>query len=213
MAATNTMVFGANSRRSEKWRLFQICTANTTYHLEVQEPRDGDVRRCAVLTCLSQGPRLGQTFEDSSPRAGGQSLFSMTPLDWIGRSLEVGTVRTSEIISVEFLSMRDAPASSRTAPTSGRGSADNQTMVFRVAPGAEPQGPHAERRQGQEPRQWSPFPLGAVEMAEVASALLNAVAHQGDVARALASQPLAKKRLAMALEACRVMLQTIERAD
>ena len=50
-------------------------------------------------------------------------------------------------------------------------------------------------------------------MAEVAAALLNAVAHQGDVARVLASQPLAKKRLSMALETCRLMLQTIDRAD
>lgn len=68
-------------------------------------------------------------------------------------------------------------------------------------------------KQSEAPRAWSPFPLGAVEMAEVAAALLNAVAHQGDVEKAVASQPLVKKRLSMALETCRLMLQTIDRAD
>jgi|JI10StandDraft_1071094.scaffolds.fasta_scaffold21881_3 hypothetical protein len=206
MNRSNTMVFGTNARRSEKWRLFQICTANTTYRLEVQDPQENDLRRCAVLTCLSPGERMGQTFEDSSPRAGGKSLFSLTPLDWMGKQLEVGTVRTSEIVSVEFLSMADAPVSRREQP----GSNSNQTMTFGTAPAPVTK---QEPRQSEAPRSWSPFPLGAVEMAEVAAALLNAVAHQGDVARALASQPLAKKRLSMALETCRLMLQTIDRAD
>ncbi|MBM4777536.1 MAG: hypothetical protein GQE15_07505 [Archangiaceae bacterium] len=206
MNRSNTMVFGSNARRSEKWRLFQICTANTTYHLEVQDPRDDDSRRCAVLTCLSPGSRLGQTFEDSSPRAGGKSLFGLTPLDWIGKQLEVGTVRTSEIVSVEFLSMADAPVSRKTSPVPG---SSNATMTFGAAPSSAP----APRQEREAPRSWSAFPLGAVEMAEVAAALLNAVAHQGDVEAAVASQPLLKKRLSMALETCRLMLQTIDRAD
>lgn len=204
MTGSNTMVFGTTARRSEKWRLFQICTANTTYTLEVQDPRENDARRCAVLTCQSPGERMGQTFEDSSPRAGGKSLFGLTPLDWIGKQLEVGTVRTSEIVSVEFLSMADAPKSRRTNPGS------NATMTFGTPP---PPAPKQEPRQSEAPRTWSPFPLGAVEMAEVAAALLNAVAHQGDVEKAVETQPLAKKRLSMALETCRLMLQTIDRAD
>ncbi len=206
MNRSNTMVFGANARRTEKWRLFQICTANTTYRLEVQDPQENDLRRCAVLTCLSPGERMGQTFEDSSPRAGGKSLFSLTPLDWMGKQLEVGTVRTSEIVSVEFLSLADAPVSRRSTTAPGA----NATMSFGTAPAPVAK---QEPRQSEAPRSWSPFPLGAVEMAEVAAALLNAVAHQGDVARVLASQPLAKKRLSMALETCRLMLQTIDRAD
>ncbi|MBL8933175.1 MAG: hypothetical protein JNM69_01400 [Archangium sp.] len=158
---------------------------------------------------LSVGGRAkGQTFEDSSPRAGGKSLFGLTPLDWIGKQLEVGTVRTSEVVSVEFLSMADAPVSRKTAPVAASPSA---TMTFGATPSTP--APKQEPRQSEAPRSWSPFPLGAVEMAEVAAALLNAVAHQGDVEKAVASQPLMKKRLSMALETCRLMLQTIDRAD
>lgn len=222
MSASNTVVFGIETRRAEKWRLFQICTANSTYHLEVQDPQPGESRRCAVLTCVKPESRSGQVFEDSSPRAGKDSLFAVTPLDWIGRCLEVGTVRTSEITSVEFLSLADAPSTRRAAPRRTTSGVGNETMVFGPSspradtPRAEPRRTDErrtdERREG-ETRQWAPFPLGFVEMAEVAAALLNGVAHQRNLRQALLAHPLAKKRLAIALDACRAMLESMERGD
>lgn len=227
MSASKTVVFGIETRRAEKWRLFQICTANSTYHLEVQDAQPGETRRCAVLTCVKPESRAGQSFEDSAPRAGKDSLFAVTPLDWIGRCLEVGTVRTSDITSVEFLSLADAPSTRRAPPRRTTSGVGNETMVFRPSspPADTPRAdPHRtderrteprrtdERREG-ETRQWAPFPLGFVEMAEVAAALLNGVAHQRNLRQALLAHPLAKKRLAIALDACRAMLESMERGD
>lgn len=200
----HTQVFGATMRRSEKWRLYQVRTANSTYELEVQSPSPGDSRRCAVLTCVAPEARAGQSFEDSAPRAGEQSLYTVSPLDWIGKCLTVGTARTSEVQSVEFISANDAPSSSR-AQAQRRADTERrspQTFVFQA-----PQ-PKAE-----EPPPWAPFPLGHVEMAEACASLLRALCHRHDLAAALANHPGHRRRLELALTQCRVLLDSLTPRD
>jgi len=195
-------------RRSEKWCLFQVCTANSTYHLEVQDPQEGGARRCAVLTCVAPSSRAGQVFEDSSPRAGQQSLYALTPLDWIGKSLEVGTARTSEVVSVEFLAANDAPTAARRSQTQV-GSAPT-TTVFPSTDTASRSPAERNEASRQEAPGWSAFPVSHVEMAEVAASLLNTICHRRDLLKALKAYPLPRKRLGLALDACRVLLESME---
>lgn len=201
----NTMVFGANVRRSEKWRLYQVRTANSTYELEVQSPSPGDTRPCCVLTCVAPASRAGQSFEDSSPRAGEDSLYAVSPLDWIGRCLTVGTARTSEVASVEFVSASDAPAP-RKREAEGRGRGPG-TMVFEApatgAPKAEP------RSASREVLQWAPFPLGYVQMAEAAASLLQVLANREDVLGQLKGDLLQRRRVEHALATCRLLLEAL----
>src|SRR5205085_2678427 len=128
--------------------------------------------------------RAGESHEDSSPKAGGESLFVLSPMKWIGKCLTVGTVRTSELQSVDFLSSAETRARPKAVS-----SPPMQT---------EP-----------EPPRWAPFPAGQVEMAEVASSLLKMVCHRRDLADAVRSDPLLQRRLKLALAGCGLMLETL----
>jgi hypothetical protein len=195
---SQTMVFGAEVRRSEKWRVYQIRTANSTYELEVQGATPGDSRRCCVLTCVAPASRAGHRFEDSAPRAGDESLFAVSPLDWIGRCLVVGSARTSEVQSVEFVGTSEGSAARR-------GAGSNQTLVFNAPEGASAK-PKAE-----EPPTWAPFPLGSVQMAETAATLLRLVEQRADLRARLRDEPLLRRRLENALESCRLVLSSLEK--
>lgn len=178
-----TMVFGATSRRSEKWRVYRIRTANSTWELEVQA--EGGERRCAVLTRVDPA---GESFEDSAPQADGRSLYALSPLDWIGRRLAVGTALTSEIQSVDFVATTSARKTAHSAPTR-----------------AEP--PRVEEGRPA----WAPFPLGYVEMAEAAASVLKAVAHRHDLHDALRHDPMLVRRLELALAQCGLMVEALSR--
>jgi hypothetical protein len=183
-----TMVFGANQGRSEIWRVYRIRTANSTYHLEVEAQSARYPRRVAVLTCLEPHSRAGESHEDSSPKAGGESLFVLSPMEWIGKCLTVGTVRTSELVSVDFIS------SAETRSAKPRPSAPAPAPVRQHEP---------------EPPRWAPFPAGQVEMAEVAASLLKTVCHRRDLADALRADPRLRRRFEMALSECGLMLEAI----
>lgn len=197
---SQTMVFGTTLRRSEKWRVYQVRTANSTYELEVQSPSPGEARRCCVLTCVSPSSRAGQSFEDSSPRAGEESLYAVSPLDWIGRCLSVGTARTSEVQSVEFVSVADAPAPRR----NGRSS---DTTVFGQPSSAPAPASGSAKPASEEPLHWAPFPLGYVQMAEAAASLLQLLNNRQDVHARLRGDLLLQRRFEHALGTVRLMLE------
>jgi hypothetical protein len=201
---TQTMVFGTTMRRSEKWRRYQLRTANSTYELEVQSPTPSETRRCCVLTCVSPANRAGQTFEDSSPRAGDASLYAVSPLEWMGQCLTVGTARTSEVQSVEFMSESDGPTPRRT----GNGS---QSLVFGQPASNSPAAVASPKPKAEEPLQWAPFPLGYVQMAEAAASLLQVLNNRVDVQNQLRAEPLLRRRLEHALSTCRLMLEVLDR--
>lgn len=173
------------------WRVYRIRTANSAYELEVQSEADGTTRRCAVMTCVEPAPRAGETFEDSSPLPGNESLFSLSPLEWIGRRLSLGTACTSEIQSVDFIkatSTRSAGRSARPAP----------------APSPPPAQPAPA---------WAAYPLGSVEMVEAAASVLKAVCHQHGLRRDLEHDRRLVRRLELALAECGLMVETLsERA-
>jgi hypothetical protein len=200
---SETMVFGAPTRRTEAWRVYQIRTANSLYELEVQNA--GGPRRCVVLTKLSAGGEALQTFEDSQPRLGEKCLYDVSPLEWMGASLSVGTATTSPIQSVDFL--KEAPL---------RAQRKSSTTVFGGPPPNVTQAPPPQREQ-RPPQQattapppWAPFPLGCIEMVEAAAGVLGAVCHRHDLPEALARDPKLAKRFRLALAQCGVLLETLD---
>ncbi len=198
----HTMVFGTTTRRSEKWRRYQLRTANSTYELEVQNPTPSENRRCCVLTCVAPANRAGQTFEDSSPRAGDASLYAVSPMDWMGQCLTVGTARTSEVVSVEFISESDGPTPRRTGTSS-------QSLVF-GQPAAPDSTPASPKPKSEEAPQWAPFPLGYVQMAEAAASVLQVLNNRVDAQAQVRAEPLLRRRLEHALATCKLMLETME---
>ena len=198
-----TMVFGTTMRRSEKWRVYRIRTANSTYQLEVETGGTRQSRRCAVLTCVAPESRAGETFEDSSPQAGEQSLYALSPMDWIGTCLTVGTARTSQIQSVDFVAATEAGSATlpRARPT--------QTGLLAAQPTPEQPSEAAQRREAERPA-WASFPLGYVEMTEAAASLLKATCHRHDLRAALQHEPLLRRRIEHALAECRLMLEALD---
>lgn len=197
--SSHTMVFGANTRRSTSWRLYRIRTANSLYDLEVQGESAGG-RRCVVLTCFEPKDRAGVSFEDSAPLLDAVSLFTLSPLEWMGKCLSVGTARTSPLQSVDFIAAADAPVKR-----------PSRTTTF----GAQASAPLAEPKQETRtaPNPWSPFPLGAVEMAEVAASLLKCVTHQQGATAAVGRDEHLNQRLRLALAECRLMLEALHRSS
>jgi len=186
--STQTMVFGSNSRRSNQWRLYRIRTANSVYELEVETPGVG--RRCVVLTCVEPANRAGENFEDSSPQAGAESLYALSPMEWMGRCLVVGTARTSEVQAVDFL-----------ASNAERRSL-SRTRTFPLQP---------PQRAPEPPPSWAPFPAGHVEMAEAAASLLKNVCHRRDLGAALETEQHLQQRLRLAFAECQLMLEALVR--
>lgn len=173
------------------WRVYRIRTANSAYELEVQGGGPEGGRRCAVMTCVEPVSRAGETFEDSSPQLDARSLFELSPLEWIGRRLSLGTACTSEIQSVDFVKQ----SSTRSLP--------------RRPPHAAPSPPQP----APQPPPWAAYPLGSVEMVEAAASVLKAVAHQHGLQRDLAHDPRLLRRLELALAQCGLLLEALtERA-
>ncbi len=183
--SNQTMVFGAETRRSEMWRVYRIRTANSAYELEVQADPAGGLRRCAVMTCVSPATRAGQVFEDSLPLLGDESLFAVNPVDWIGRTLRIGTACTSEIHQVDFI---------KCTSTRSRG----------YTTSAAPPTPGRDQRPA-----WAPYPLGQVEMLEAAASVLKAVCHQHQLRGDLSHDRRLVRRFELALAECGLMLETL----
>lgn len=194
----NTMVFGANTRRSEKWRVYRIRTANSTYELEVQGEVAASARRCAVLTKVEPKEQSGQSFEDSAPRAGSDSLFSLSPMDWMGKSLCVGTAQTSQVQSVDFVKTTSGPTRTQQFPA--------RQWTTGPVPAPAPAPARAEP-----PPAFAPFPLGTVELLEAAAGALKSVCHRHDLKAAIADDPHLVKRYQLALAQCGLMLEAMER--
>jgi hypothetical protein len=192
----NTMVFGANTRRSEKWRVYRIRTANSTYELEMQGEVAEGARRCAVLTKVEPKEQAGQSFEDSAPRAGADSLFKLSPMDWMGKPLCVGTAQTSEVQSVDFIKTSSGPNRTQQFPA----------RMWTTGPAPQP-APRAEPP----PPAFAPFPLGTVELLEAAASALQSVCHRHDLKAAISDDPLLIKRYTLALAQCGLLLEAMER--
>ena len=80
------------------WTVYRVRTQSSSYHLSLYDGSNG--RPIAVLHGNSQGRTIEQS--DSAPLVGGRLIFGIAPDAWVGQSLEMGRVKTSEILSVEL---------------------------------------------------------------------------------------------------------------
>jgi hypothetical protein len=81
------------------WVVYRVHTASSRYSLGVFGG-SGERRRCAVLRGWSHGTQVNA--EDSAPLIGEKSLFELSPSEWIGQRLRIGTTNTSPVQSVEL---------------------------------------------------------------------------------------------------------------
>lgn len=183
------------ARSTDGWKVYRLRTENSVYELEVQEEAGSLGRRCVVLTRLEGAGGVGETFEDSQPQLGLKSLYALSPLEWIGSRLCVGTAQTSLIQAVEFVSDRAEPSTIA------------RLKLPRPSAPRPPPAPPPQRNR------WDDFPKGHVEMAEVAASVLRSLCHGEDLFLAVRADALLERRLKLALAECRLMLEAMLRRE
>lgn len=89
-------VFGIPLR--SKTQTFRVVTQSSVYILQLHEQR---ARRFVVMRGEPGTDREHVMVRDSDPRVGEYSLFDLEPQEWVGQCLEIATMTTSEVRSVE----------------------------------------------------------------------------------------------------------------
>jgi hypothetical protein len=89
-------VFGILLR--SKTKSFRVVTQSSVYVLQLHEE---GARRFVVMRGEKGTAREHVMVRDSDPRVGEYSLFDLEPQEWVGQCLEIATMTTSEVKSVE----------------------------------------------------------------------------------------------------------------
>lgn len=173
------------SVRGLEWRLFRIRTESSSYELAMRSS-DSD-SPVAVLRGASRG--LGNLdLRDSNPTIGGRSLFEVPPCAWPGNRLEVSSVTTSPVVSVDEVVDRAEVTAvmgtvMRPSRREGEGRHDGRTT-------------DDERNRGEEQK---PYPENIVEGIEASASLLRHASNSSRLARALQAEPRLLQRFRAAL--------------
>jgi hypothetical protein len=186
-----TVVIGFNR---VSWRIYRVETQSSVYTLGLYEG-DGGRRPCAVLRGISQGKLIDA--QDSAPLVGNTSLFTVAPSDWVGQSLEIGTVKTSSVRRVE---VEDDEEKIR-AVTERR----DLTVV-----GSTEHVRKERKNASEEPhRTWSAYPTDRVEYVESAANLLRAVYGRHDLVADLRENADLMRRFQVAVGECFLMSKAL----
>ena len=175
------------------WAVYRVQTASSRYSLGVY-PGSGERRRCAVLRGWSHGAHVNA--EDSAPLVGDKSLFELSPSEWIGQRLQIGTTKMSPVRSVE---LEDDPTVI-TSITSGAPMVITSRQMAPVAASAEPERPKRQR---------PAYPADMVEYAETAASLLRAVYAKEGLAGDLRGQVDLERRFKVAVGECFLVLKAL----
>ncbi len=173
------------------WVVYRVQTKSSRYTLGVFGGSAGR-RRCAVLRGSSHGEQVNA--EDSAPLVGEKSLFDLSPPEWVGHSLQIGTTKTSPIQSVE---LEDDPI----VVTSVTSLAPVVTSSREFEAGSS--------KRAATTRQWSAYPADMVEYAESAAKLLQAVYAKQDLADDLRAHPKLAQRFKFAVGECFLVLKAL----
>lgn len=188
MDEDRTIIFSASGAG---WVVYRVQTASSRYSLGIFAG-SGERRRCAVLRGWSHGAHINA--EDSAPLIGERSLFELSPSEWIGQRLRIGTTNTSPVQSVE---LEDDP----TVVTSITSFAPAVTSSRQLAPAsAESERPRRQR---------SAYPADMVEYAETAASLLRAVYSKEGLADDLRGQADLERRFKVAVGECFLVLKAL----
>lgn len=96
MAGVNQTVFG--DLRQRALAVYRVKTQSSVYIVGIHEVRG---RKFVIVRGEPGGDREHVVVRDSDPRIGEHSLFELTVDQWPGKSLEVATMTSSLIVSVE----------------------------------------------------------------------------------------------------------------
>jgi hypothetical protein len=96
MAGVNQTVFG--DLRQRALAVYRVKTQASVYIVGVHEARG---RKFVIVRGEPGGDREHVVVRDSDPRIGEHSLFELTVDNWPGKALEVATMTSSLIVSVE----------------------------------------------------------------------------------------------------------------
>jgi hypothetical protein len=77
--------------------VYRVQTESSIYHVAFHEERG---RKYVVVRGQAGTDREHVVVRDSDPRIGDDSLFEVAPDDWVGKPLEIATMRTSNVVSV-----------------------------------------------------------------------------------------------------------------
>jgi len=77
--------------------VYRVQTESSVYHIAFHEERG---RKYVVVRGQQGTDREHVVVRDSDPRIGDQSLFDVLPAEWVGKPLEIATMRTSAVVSV-----------------------------------------------------------------------------------------------------------------
>ena len=80
--------------------IYRIQTEQSTYTVSIHEERG---RKYALVRGESGTDRENVVVRDSDPRVGDHSLFDLHYTEWIGKPLDVATMRTSPIVTATRL--------------------------------------------------------------------------------------------------------------
>ena len=92
----NQTVFG--DLRQRALAVYRVRTQSSMYILGIHEVRG---RKFVIVRGEPGSDREHVVVRDSDPRIGEQSLFEVPPEQWIGKSLEVATMTSSQIVAVD----------------------------------------------------------------------------------------------------------------
>ena len=176
------------------WRVYRVETQSSVYTVGLYEGEAGR-RPCAVLHGTSHGTPIAA--QDSSPLVGERSLFDVAPSEWVGYSIEIGTVTTSSVRRVE---VEDDEQKIQAVTRQGE--------VTQIGYG---DGARQERKQqsDQPHRGWSPYPADRVQYVESAASLLRAVYSRSELVADLRAHPDLMRRLQVAVGECFLMIKAL----
>jgi hypothetical protein len=96
MADMTKTVFG--DLRKAATQVIRVRTSASTYHVAFHEERG---RRYVIVRGLEGSDRENVVVRDSDPRIDDESMFDVPIEQWVGKTMEVATMRTSPIASAE----------------------------------------------------------------------------------------------------------------
>jgi len=77
--------------------VYRVQTESSVYFVAFHEERG---KKYVVVRGQAGTDREHVVVRDTDPRIGDESLFDVAPADWVGKSLEVATMRTSPVLNV-----------------------------------------------------------------------------------------------------------------
>lgn len=165
----------------EGWSVYRVRTASSRYLVGLFRGAPGQ-RPCAVLKGTSRS--AGELdVQDSDPRIGSASLFSVSPMMWTGEPLHIGTACTSPVAAVEEEHDPEAVASITRVGTPPRRQEDHST--------------------------WAPYPEGEVERIEAVASVLRSVYLKRTLVEDLEREPELSERMKLALGESAMVLRAL----